>query len=84
MHNARRVVIKRLAVSFLERADALGLKGKRADSAALEYFIGACALAQAQGDTAMYEHLGRLVGMVICLRGVFAVRELVAEKIPAG
>jgi hypothetical protein len=70
---------KIIAQRFIERAEALNLKGKKRDDAALDYFVGAVAGAEMAGDTKLAEHLGVIAAMMISVRGYFAVREI-AEK----
>jgi len=70
--------VRKLAIMFIERSESLGLKGKRRDDAALEYFCGAYAIATVQEDAPLAEHLGRTMTMMVSVRGYFAVRELAA------
>jgi len=41
-----RQIVQVLAKRFLERSEALGYKGKKADNAALDYFCGAATFAE--------------------------------------
>ena len=70
--------VHKLAQTFVERAYALGLKGKRRDELALEFFMGAYALVQATGDKVLEERIA-LVAFVVAARGFSFVRET-AEK----
>lgn len=72
--------VKRIAERCIERMSALDIKGKRADDAALHYFVGAAVLADEIGDKALCEHLTRVAAMVIAVRGMFGVREIAAGR----
>jgi hypothetical protein len=71
-----------VAQRFIERAAALGLKGKKADSAALDYFLGAACAAELTGNEAFRRHLDIVSVMIVAVRGMFGVREI-ANAIPA-
>lgn len=66
-------LIKTLCAAFIERSDALGLKGKKRDDAAMHYFVGAAkALDLAGQDT---KRLISWVGFVLQYRGYNGVVE---------
>jgi hypothetical protein len=65
-----------LAKLFIERAEHLGLKGKKRDDEALSYFVGAVQGARAAGADDLAEHLGRISYLVIAVRGYFGVNEI--------
>jgi len=72
-----------VAKGFLERAKALGYpkSGKRVDSAALDYFVGAATAAQLAGDAAFFEVLKNYAFLGVSFRGINAVRELAEKRI---
>jgi hypothetical protein len=72
---------QKLALSFIERADALSLKGKKRDDAALDYWCGAAIGAGLAGNTQLESHLGRIAALVISVRGFMAVKEIAAGTI---
>jgi hypothetical protein len=72
-----------MAVKLIERAAALGLKGKKRDDAALDYFVGAAAGAELAGDAKLACHLGVVSAMIISVRGYIGVAELAAEAVKA-
>lgn len=81
MNNA--AIVKRVAVDFVERAEALGLKGKKRDDAALDYFLGAAAIARAQDNKPLENHIGRVALLVIATRGFKGVQDIVSNPITA-
>jgi hypothetical protein len=68
--------VARVAQGCIERMDALNIKGKTADRAALDYFAGAYVTADACGDKELAAHLGRAIEWMVSIRGMFGVREL--------
>jgi hypothetical protein len=68
--------IKRLAELFLERSTGLGYKGKKRDDFALEYFVGAAALARVTGQEDLCQRLSALVNYTISIKGFIAVNEI--------
>lgn len=84
MNNAtNQEIVTGLAQRFIERAEALGYKGKARDKAALDYFVGAATLADLQANHALAQHLGTVSALIVSVRGYFGVRELAAEKVEA-
>jgi hypothetical protein len=71
---------QKLATSFMERADALNLKGKKRDDAALDYWCGAAIGAGLAGHTQLESHFGRLAALVISVRGFMAIKEIAAGE----
>lgn len=69
--------IKSLCAAFVERADALNYpqKGKKLDSAALDYIIGAAKIAEIIGNTPIAAHLAG-VAYIVSIRGMFEVRHI--------
>jgi hypothetical protein len=65
-----------VAQRFIERAQALGLKGKKRDEAALDFFTGAAAGAEIAGDKDLAKHLGILCALVVAVRGFIGVNEI--------
>lgn len=76
MSELTRSTIGALAVAFVERASSLGYKGKQRDKAALDFFIGAIKLAELQGNTELYNHLGNVAALLIAIRGYSEVVRL--------
>ena len=70
---------KALAEKFIERSKELKYSGVKRDNAALDYFCGAASMAELSGDTALYAHLGRIITLLIAVRGYIAVAELARE-----
>lgn len=70
----RRRKVRAVAQRFADRATELGMKGKRRDAAALEFFVGATALAEASGDELMHQHLGRITALIIAIHGYAGVQ----------
>lgn len=75
----RTQTVKALAKRFIERAEALQLKGRRRDNAALDYFVGAAVLAELNGDADLSNHLGTISALIISVRGFFGVKELATD-----
>lgn len=69
-------IVRRLAQRTIEHVEALGLKGKRADDAALHYFVGAASLADETGNRELAQHLGTVCVLIVSVRGMFGIREL--------
>lgn len=67
---------KALAAKFVERADLLGYKGKKRDDASLDFWTGAAALAEIEGNTELYELLGRQAALIVAVRGYFGVKQI--------
>ena len=67
--------LKTLALRWKERRDALGYKGKRADSAMLDYFIGAATMADIAGNADLRDYLHRVSFFVVAIRGNVALVE---------
>lgn len=74
--SANSAAVRVLAQRCIERMDALGLRGKRADDAALHFFCGAAAVADATGAVDLAKHIGRVAQMIIAVRGMLGVREI--------
>lgn len=74
--NRTKSAVRTLAAKMIERATALGYKGKKADNAALDFFLGGYAIAEAFGDKELAEHISRVAVMLVAVRGMLAVREL--------
>jgi len=86
VHEARerREKIAGIAKAFIERAKALGLKGKRRDDEAVAYFLGAYALATMDAkrthDDALAKHIGTVTELCVATRGYSAVERLAAMQ----
>ena len=72
--------INELAKRFVERAEALGYKGKERDDAALDFFCGAAVGAEIIGNQAEADRIGRVAVMMVSVRGYIAIKELAAER----
>lgn len=72
-----------LANRFIERAEALGYKGKKRDDAALDYWCGAASLAEEFGNAPLALALGGQAVHMIGVRGFFAIKELANAAEPA-
>ena len=70
---------KALAQKMVERAKALGLKGAKADAAALDFYCGAAAALEIVGLKTESEWLGRVAFMLVSVRGYVEVARLAAE-----
>lgn len=69
--------VKALAKSWVERERALGLKGKKADDAAINFVVGAANAAEILGaDKGTFVGIAWLVGV----RGASQLREIAAGK----
>lgn len=71
-------LVQLIATKWVERERALGLKGKTADRACLEFFCGAATLAEEM------QHPGRnaitaTTALLIATRGAFEARRIAAE-----
>ncbi len=71
-------IANRVAVSFVERSDALGLKGKPRNDAALNYFSGAYSAFLAIDDTDSAGALATDI-MVLGVKGYDHVEKLASE-----
>lgn len=77
------MTVQAIAKVFVSRADATGLKGKKADAAALEFFLGAYAGAHAcsNGDETseagkLAKHILLVASLIIATRGYKEVQRL--------
>lgn len=68
-----------LARRFIERSEALNYKGKRRDSAALDYFIGAASALELAGHHEVANHLKMASVLIIAPRGFFGIKELASK-----
>ena len=73
--------VQTIAKRFIERAEALELKGKKRDDAALDYFCGAAAGAELAGNAQLATHIGVVCATMLSVRGFFAVKELATRSI---
>jgi hypothetical protein len=69
--------VKAICARFVERANALNYKGKKGDSAALDYIVGAKVGAELAGNEALAKHLETIV-WVVSIRGQLEVRHIAA------
>lgn len=68
-----------LAQHIIERAEALGLKGKKGDDMALDYIIGAAVGARIAGNEKIAGHFACVAAMIISVRGYSEFERIVAE-----
>lgn len=68
-----------LARRFIERSEVLDYKGKRRDSAALDYFIGAASALELAGHHEVANHIKMVSVLVIAVRGYFGVKEIASK-----
>lgn len=66
-------LIAPLARSFISRAKAQNMKGKRRDDAAMEFFCGAIASTELTGDKDGADNLATFAAMLIAVRGYAAL-----------
>lgn len=68
---------QQLAIKFVERAEALALKGKKRDDAALDFFTGAASMyAQEHPEIGVNNNPLLAVVFIVSVRGYMAVKEL--------
>lgn len=75
--------LRHLASSFVKRATAQKLKGKKRDEAAIDFFCGAYAGLELAGHRDA-ERILNCIGYILCVRGYAEVErwaELVEEKV---
>ena len=71
-----------LARQYYSRAHALGVKGKKRDDGAIEYFVGAWAALDAT-DHPHASRIGQWSAMLLCTRGCAEITRIVAEHGPS-
>ena len=71
-------IIQQLATGFIERSEALGLKGKARDRALMDYWAGAY-LALVETDHGDADWVGRVGVMVLSVRGYSELERLMKE-----
>lgn len=69
--------IKALAELFVHRSTELGYKGKKRDDFALEYFVGAAAMARSAGLEDLCQRLSVIVNYSISIKGFIGVNEII-------
>ncbi|NVO13873.1 MAG: hypothetical protein HXX10_07540 [Rhodoplanes sp.] len=74
--------VKAVAAAFVERAEALGLKGVKRDTAALDFFCGAATLAELSGNAEASRALSLAASLLVSVRGYMAVKQLAAGVAP--
>ncbi len=72
--------VKRIASYFIERSNALDLKGVKRDDAALNFFLGAATGAYVCCNYPLGDHLNIVSAMVITTRGFKGVKSLLDLK----
>ena len=66
-----------LALKFVERSNALQLRGKKRDDAALNFFVGASLGACLAGDLELGNHLSNLAVFTLSFRGYAGVELII-------
>lgn len=72
--------LKHLSEVFVERTENLGFRGKNRDALALEFFLGAAALAEALGREDVQNHLLKIAAFLIATRGFSEVKRIALEE----
>jgi hypothetical protein len=72
-------IIRALCLACVERAEALGYKGKRRDDFSLDYFASAAKTAELTGATILSAHIARIGVMLIATRGYVEVVRISQE-----
>lgn len=68
--------LEKVCIAFVNRAEALGMKGVKRDEAALHYLLGAYAALEATEQKADANHIGAVCAMVISTRGYSEVHRI--------
>jgi hypothetical protein len=71
-------IIKAICHGFVERAEALNLKGKKRDDAAMDYFVGANRALVAMGHAEEASAIGTWTAFVLAHQGYRAITEEVS------
>jgi hypothetical protein len=71
---------RELAVSFVERAKYLGLKGKARDNAVLDFFCGAACALEKVGKHEEAQQVGMTAAMILSTRGYLGLIEFVTPR----
>lgn len=71
--------ITRLARAFRDRSEAIGLKGKKRDDAALEFFLGAAMGLHIEGHEDASQHVLRVASWLIATRGYSEIERICKE-----
>lgn len=71
-------ILNQLAKQFRDRATAQGLRGKAADKAAIEFFLGAAAALGMVGKTDDMNQVINWTSLVLCTRGFREVERMAA------
>lgn len=72
---------KTLCESFIGRAELQELKGKKRDTAAIEFMCGAIAALDAVGKVDEANHLAMVTAMLICTRGYDEVERIAKGEV---
>ena len=75
-------IVRAIAKSCLVRIDNgpdYSRRGKRGQDAALNYFCGACLLAEISGNDNLRNYLEKVICFSVSIRGVKGVEDLVKE-----
>lgn len=73
--------IKQLAARFVDRAALVPLNGVQRDKAAVEYFVGAQAVAEFTAQNSLATRLTKVTLFLIMTRGFAGVQELAAADV---
>ena len=69
MTDTNHTTLRKLCASFVERAAALNLKGKKRDDALMDYMIGAHVALAATGQAEDAQHVGNVAALLFSVRG---------------
>jgi hypothetical protein len=69
--------IVRLCRAIHQRAHYLGLRNKRADDMAVDFWSGAAVMAKIMGNTALCQRLTMMLALSIAVRGMMGIREII-------
>jgi len=69
-------ISKKLAEQFIERAEALKLKGTKLEDAALNFWCGAATALELAGNSLDATLLARQAALLVAVRGYVAVQDI--------
>ena len=69
-------ILKELSIKMVERANALGLRGKKRDDATLDFFVGAVNALYLAGKKKDADHIATVTAMILQTRGFDEVARL--------
>ena len=72
-------IARAVASGFIERAEALGLKGKTRDKAALDYYVGAARALELAGEEKAANVIAAQATMIVCVAGYTGIVQIAGE-----